>query len=136
MKTDSIFIIDDDEDDCQIMKEVFESLALSNKIYFFNTSDQALQFLQDYNEKIFFILCDINMPKIDGFMLRKKVNEMEHLRIKAIPFLFYSTSGDGHIVQQAYSLNIQGYFKKPAILSEYKAILLSIIDYWSKSELP
>lgn len=136
MKTDAIIIIDDDDEDCEIMKEVFDSLAIPNKVYFFNSSEDALHFLQDYDEKIFFILCDINMPKSDGFMLRKQINDTEKLRSKAIPFLFYSTSGDGHVVQQAYSLNIQGYFKKPDVLSEYKEILLSIIDYWSKSELP
>jgi len=136
MKTETIIIIDDDEDDLRIMNEVFETLALPNTVYYFSSSEKALEFLNNYDEKLFFILCDINMPKIDGLTLRKQINDTEKLRCKAIPFLFYSTSGDGHVVQQAYSLNIQGYFKKPALLSEYKEILLSIMDYWSKSELP
>ncbi len=136
IKSYSILIVDDDEDDCFLVKDILESFSITNRIYHFTDSTKVAPFLEELSGKIFFILCDINMPKIDGFALRKKINESEILRKKAIPFLFFSTTGDRYVVNKAYTLNIQGYFKKPSTLDEYKSVLKDIMTYWSTSELP
>ena len=59
MNSDPIVIIDDDEDDCQVINEVIISLDIPNKIYFFSTSEAALQFLQSISTNIFlfFVMC-------------------------------------------------------------------------------
>ena len=82
-----------DEDDCLVMNEVIIYLHIPNKIYYFNNSVQALQFLQSFSSKIFFILCEMHMPHIEGFMIRKKINDAKNNQASTIPFLFYSTGG-------------------------------------------
>ena len=135
MNSDPIVIIDDDEDDCQVINEVIISLDIPNKIYFFSTSEAALQFLQSISTNIFFILCDVHMPRIDGFMIRKKINETENNYTGTIPFLFYSTAGYRNYPQKKDFLNVQGYFQKPVTFSAYREMLLSIMGYWNLSEL-
>jgi CheY-like chemotaxis protein len=39
------------------------------------------------------------MPKLSGIELRAKIHENEDLRLKSIPYLFFSTSAEqGHVV--------------------------------------
>lgn len=136
MKQYPIIIIDDDRDDLEIIKDLLKTMNLPNEVYCFDDALNAFEFLENLTQKIFFILCDINMPKLDGFQLREKINQQEKLKSKTIPFLFFSTSGSEHIVTQAYSLNIQGFFKKPNSSAEYKKIFLDVMNYWNSSELP
>ena len=131
MKNDPIIIIDDDEDDRELFDMAFQTLNVPNKVIIFGDSTEAFEYLKHTDEKIFFILCDINMPKLNGLELRQKINETESLRSKAIPFLFLSTSGDDNVVNTAFGLNIQGFFKKPSNIEHLKIILSSIITYWS-----
>jgi len=48
-------------------------------IYLFNTE------IEPFN------ISDINMPKLNGLELRKKIHQNERVRIKCIPYLFFTT---------------------------------------------
>jgi len=133
MKNGSIIVIDDDEDDRQLYKIAFENLHVKNKVRIFSDSVDAFKYLKATDEQIFFILCDINMPKLNGLELRQKINDDETLRVKAIPFLFLSTSDSDELVDKAFTLNIQGFFMKPSTVDRLEIILVAILNYWDKS---
>ena len=133
MKNGSIIVIDDDEDDRQLYKIAFENLHVKNKVRIFSDSVDAFEYLKATDEQIFFILCDINMPKLNGLELRQKINDDETLRVKAIPFLFLSTSDSDELVDKAFTLNIQGFFMKPSTVDRLEIILVAILNYWDKS---
>jgi len=133
MKNGSIIVIDDDEDDRQLYKIAFENLHVKNKVRIFSDSVDAFKYLKATDEQIFFILCDINMPKLNGLELRQKINDDEALRVKAIPFLFLSTSDSDELVDKAFTLNIQGFFMKPSTVDRLEIILVAILNYWDKS---
>ena len=133
MKNGSIIVIDDDEDDRQLYKIAFENLHVKNKVRIFSDSVDAFEYLKATDEQIFFILCDINMPKLNGLELRQKINDDEVLRVKAIPFLFLSTSDSDELVDKAFTLNIQGFFMKPSTVDRLEIILVAILNYWDKS---
>ena len=76
------------------------------------------------------------MSKIDGLELKRKIFEDERLRLKCIPFLFFSTSEASSSIIEAYSFGVQGYFIKPNSLPEYKNMFQAMIDYWGYSQHP
>lgn len=131
-----IIIIDDDGDDIEIFQEGFKKLGIENEIIVFDDPHKFYEFISTTEKKSFFILCDINMPGLNGFQLKKKIFEDEELRLKCIPFLMMSTSGASNNVMQAYSLNVQGYFIKPSNVSAIKDMFETIIKYWSLSQRP
>jgi CheY-like chemotaxis protein len=47
------------------------------------------------------------MPKLNGMELRKQIHENENIRIKTIPYLFFTTSAEQASVIAAYSKSIQ-----------------------------
>ena len=135
-KSGPIIIIEDDLDDQEILAEVFAELAYPNEIIFFGEGQQALDYLTGNTIKPFIIFSDINMPKLSGMELRKQIHENEDLRIKSIPYLFFSTSAEQAHVVDAYSKSIQGFFVKPSNYKEIKETIQIIVAYWAKCVSP
>ncbi len=131
-----IIIIEDDLDDQDLLKEVFAELECKNEIVFFSDGEQALDYLSGDSIEPFIIFSDINLPRLTGMELREKIHENENLRIKSIPYLFFSTSSEQKFVVDAYSKSVQGFFVKPSNYSEIKTTIKIIIDYWTKCVSP
>ncbi|MBK9793115.1 MAG: response regulator [Sphingobacteriales bacterium] len=131
-----IIIIEDDLDDQDILTEIFQELNYKNEVIFFKEGEKALEYLTDTTIEPFIIFSDINMPRLNGMELRAKVHENEDLRIKSIPYLFFSTSAEQQHVIDAYSKSIQGFFVKPKAYSEIKETIKTIVEYWQKCVSP
>ena len=135
-KGGQIIIIEDDIDDQEILTEIFKELQYKNEIVFFGDGEKALEYLINTDIEPFLILSDINMPRLNGMELRDKVHNNEDLRLKCIPYLFFSTSGEQKHVIDAYSKSIQGFFIKPNNTERLKAIIFKIVEYWKECESP
>ncbi|QHW01008.1 response regulator [Spirosoma endbachense] len=127
-----IICIEDDKDDQLLIAEAIKELQILNEVCFFFDGEAALEFLKSTPKKPFLILCDTNLPLINGIELRKRLNENEYLRRKSIPFVFITTSANPALVQIAYDITVQGYFKKPYTYIELKRQIKLIIAYWSE----
>ena len=135
-KTGPIIIIEDDIDDQDILSEIFGELNYNNKLIFFGDSVKALEYLTNTDIEPFLVLSDINMPKLSGMELRDKIHNNEDLRLKSIPYLFFSTSSEQRHVIDAYSRSIQGFFVKPANYDKLKNVIIKIVEYWQECESP
>lgn len=129
-KEGPIIIIEDDLDDQEILTEVFKELNYNNEILFFGDGEVALEFLTNTKVEPFIIFSDINMPKLNGVELREKVHNNEDLRLKSIPYLFFTTTAQQEHVVDAYSKSIQGFFVKPDRYEELKRTIKIIVEYW------
>ena len=135
-KTGAIIIIEDDSDDQEMFSEVFKELNYKNEIVFFNDGQAALTYLTAKTTEPFIVFSDINMPKLNGMELRKQIHENEDIRLKTIPYLFFTTSAAQEAVVDAYSKSIQGFFIKPSNFDDLKSTLKIIVEYWQKCESP
>ncbi|KGO92210.1 response regulator [Flavobacterium subsaxonicum] len=129
-KSGPIIIIEDDLDDQEMLSEVFNELDYKNEIIFFGDGEQALNYLINTDVEPFIIFSDINMPKLNGMELRAKVHQNEDLRLKSIPYLFFSTVAEQENVIDAYSKSVQGFFIKPSNFNDLKNIIKTIVEYW------
>lgn len=131
-----VVIIEDDIDDKDILKEVFQNLGYLNQLLFFADGQEALDFLNSSDINPFIILSDINMPKLDGFALRDKIRMDAKLQMKCIPYLFFSTASSQKAVVEAYSLSVQGFFVKQASMAELEKTITVIMEYWKRCVAP
>src|SRR4051794_38053242 len=113
MNNKPIIIIDDDDEDLDIINEAMAQLNVENEIIIFDDGYKFLDFIRGTENRAFFILCDVNMAKINGLELKKLIYDDERLRMKCVPFIFMSTSSASAEVMKAYSYGVQGYFVKP-----------------------
>ncbi|HEX8561404.1 MAG TPA: response regulator [Flavobacterium sp.] len=131
-----IIIIEDDLDDQGMLTDVFASLRCRNEIIFFSEGEKALEYLTRSDVEPFIIFSDINMPVLSGMELRAKIHENEDLRLKSIPYLFFSTSAEQQNVVDAYSKSIQGFFVKPNSYNELRETIRVIVEYWDRCVSP
>jgi CheY-like chemotaxis protein len=131
-----VIIIEDDNDDQEILSEIFKRQNYPNKIIFFTDGEKAIEFLNRTDILPFLILSDINMPKLDGFELRKKIREDAQLQIKCIPYLFFSTAADQRAVVDAYSMSVQGFFIKERTMAELEKTIIVMMEYWRRCVAP
>jgi len=125
-----IIAIEDDLDDQFLLKTAINELEIINEILFFENGLEALMFLESTQKQPFIILCDINMPVMNGLELRERIEQNEYLRKKSIPFVFLSTADNPKIVEVAYDSKIQGFYKKLSNFVDYKKQIRIIYDYW------
>lgn len=136
VKSGPIIVIEDDKDDQELLEEVFNTLNYPNKIIYFSDGLEALDFIVKTDARPFLILSDINMPKIDGYELRKMVHTNEALNVRCIPYLFFTSGANKKGVTDAYSMSAQGFFIKPNSIGDLQNTIRKIIDYWQECFAP
>jgi CheY-like chemotaxis protein len=123
MKNGPIIIIEDDTDDREILNEILQELNYGNKLIFFERCPDALHYLMSTTDKPLIIICDVNIPVMNGLELRRRICENDYLKKKSIPFVFLSTNANPKTVEEAYQMMVQGYFEKPPSIEEIKGVL-------------
>ena len=131
-KSGPIIIIEDDPDDQELFQEIFKKLNYVNDVIFFFEGEKALEYLNETSTPPFLILSDINMPKLSGFELKKKIHTDAALQIKCIPYLFFTTSASKKSVMEAYSMSSQGFFIKDHSMQELEKTISIMIAYWQR----
>ena len=75
--------------------------------------------------KVDLILCDINMPVMDGLEFVKQLPNIE--QAKGVPVVMITTEGsEGHVVQ-ALSAGASGYIRKPFTADQVKEHVLPLL---------
>lgn len=131
-----ILIAEDNPADQELLRIAFTDMGLQESIVIVNNGEEVLYYLRTFQTIPFIIISDINMPKKNGLELLKEIYLDINLRIKSIPFVFFTSSATKNEINGAYLLTAQGYFQKPMNFSSFADILKKIIDYWSTSQLP
>jgi len=78
------------------------------------------------------IISDINMPKMNGFELLKKLKEDDLL--KNIPVILISTESSNERMQDAFDMGAKGFIKKPFTPEAVKKILYEVIGVSDEGE--
>ncbi len=136
MNTEPVLIVEDDSDDREFIEEAWKELNYPNKLLFFGNGEDVFRYLDTEETIPFLILCDVNLPKMNGFQLKEKLLHGEHTRYKSIPLIFWSTVVSNEQTQRAYDLGGNGFFVKENSFKGLKESLMHIVDYWSKSKVP
>jgi CheY-like chemotaxis protein len=131
-KPNGLFVfIDDDEDEHFLLKLAMKELGLENKTVHLKDGLEAFRYLRETTEDIFIILCDLNMPKMDGLELKRLIEITPELKIKVIPFIFHSSTGSSVEIKAAYAANIQAFMQKAPTLEGTVSTLGKIISLWT-----
>lgn len=122
-------VIDDDREDLEMIGLASGELQPPNELLLFDNSANALGYLQRVTQAPALIICDVNMPCINGFEFRSNLLELVP-SFEKIPFFFLSTSTTPEGLRSAESLRAQGYFEKSrtfdGLRDTIQAILLAV----------
>ncbi len=136
MPNNAIWIIDDDEEDHDMIREIFEEMNLPHELVFFKEAEILVNHLETISTSPFIIFCDVNLPRINGFELREILLSRPERRFHSVPFIFWSTQASEQQITRAFDLSAHGFFVKETRFQDWKDTLICIIRYWEKSKMP
>lgn len=115
------------EDEKYIRDELFEILSLDFKELFVASNGQeGLELYKEHRPEL--IISDIQMPKMDGLLLSRKILEIDS---QAKIILTTAFNEESHL-KESKSLNIFDYIKKPIDLNELYSAIERIIKSLQK----
>jgi two-component system chemotaxis response regulator CheY len=115
-------------DDSSVMRKIVErslrqaGLEISAVLEAGNGAE-ALAALAD--NRVDLILCDINMPVMDGLEFVKQLAGVENA--KGVPVVMITTEGSESHVVQALSAGARGYIRKPFTAEQVKEHVLPLL---------
>ena len=123
-----ILIAEDDDGHAELIKSGLRESGVCNKILRFKNGEEIWFFLSGKAEKdvrnprkAYLLLLDINMPKMDGVEVLKRIKTDEEL--KEIPVLMLTTTDDPREVEACYKLGCNMYITKPVDFIKFAEIL-------------
>ena len=108
MRKKRILVIDDDEMNLQIAKMILER-KLPCEVIGVDNGIEGLDVLRQ--QHISLVLLDIMMPDFDGIETLQEIRKDE--RIKDVPIMMLTASGDVENIQKVGMLGVADYIKKP-----------------------
>jgi two-component system chemotaxis response regulator CheY len=119
-------------DDSSVMRKIVErSLRQAGidlkQVLEAGNGAEALAVLQD--NAVDLILCDINMPVMDGLEFVKQLAAVENA--KGTPVVMITTEGSESHVVQALSCGARGYIRKPFTPEQVKEHVLPVLEHKS-----
>lgn len=132
-KSAEILLVEDNEGDILIAKEVFKSGDLKKHIHVAEDGEEAINFLrkqEGFKDAVSpdLILLDINLPKKNGIEVLKEIKEDPELR--KIPVIMLSSSSAERDIVESYDLHANGYITKPAHIGKFVETVEAIEKFW------
>jgi CheY-like chemotaxis protein len=132
-KAVNILLVEDDEIDVRAFLWTFEQLKIANPVTVAKDGVEGWEKLKSL-PRPYLIVMDINMPRMNGLELLKKIRGSEEFR-DSIVFVL-TTSTDEQDKFDAYNLNVAGYMVKSDMGTSFNRAISMVENYWKVVELP
>jgi len=138
----NILIIEDNLDDIEITKRALKEAKIINKLQIARDGQEALDFLKhrgqyqdkDSNPKPGLILLDINLPKVNGLEVLKKIRA--DVALKRIPVVVLTVSKRDEDIVRSYNNGCNSYIQKPIEFEEFVKVVTTLGLYWGLVNIP
>jgi len=134
----NIVLVEDDDGDAKALQRAFKKAKIANPLFRVHDGVEALEFLRGQMEILpprqFVVLCDINMPRMNGLELLDEIRNDPALRMTLIFML--TTSDDESDIKTAYRNNVAGYIVKSRAGHMFLDLMDALDAYWRVVELP
>jgi CheY-like chemotaxis protein len=132
-KVVTILLVEDDEVDVKALRWAFDKLKIANPLVVARDGVEAWETLQEL-PRPYLIITDINMPRMNGIELLRKIRQDEKFRDSIVFAL--TTSNDEQDKIDAYDLNVAGYMLKTDMGTSFTRAISLIDNYWKVVEFP
>ena len=136
----NILLIEDNEGDILLTKEALLEGDVLKELQVVKDGWEALLYLEKkdkYSSAITpdLILLDINLPKMNGYEVLKKIKSNSN--INHIPVIMLSTSSSSNDINQCYKNQANCYITKPVDANDFSKVISLIETFWlTTAKLP
>jgi two-component system response regulator len=135
-QSQSILLVEDNQDDYEATCRAFKKANLSNPIVWCKSGRDALDCLRrngayedaDDSPRPGLVLLDLNMPGVDGRKTLQAIKQDEEL--KQIPVIILTTSADERDIRACYQAGANTYVQKPVSFNGLIEAIMRLKAYW------
>jgi two-component system, response regulator len=136
----TILLVDDNPDDVALTLRAFRTNNITNRVDVASDGEEALNYLLPDGEhppRPVLILLDINLPKVSGLEVLRRIRTDD--RTRYLPVVVLSTSSEDRDIVESYDLGANSYVRKPVVFNEFVDAVRVLGLYWllvNQSVLP
>lgn len=124
-----IILVEDNMADVELAKLAFQSISNDLEIEHLLDGEELMEFLgNEVPENIVLILLDLNMPRMGGIEVLKRLNKDGEL--KKLPIIVFTSSNHQADIKKCYDLGANAYVNKPIDFSELEKTVETIVHFW------
>jgi CheY-like chemotaxis protein len=131
-----ILLVEDNPDDVELTLRAFSKNRILNRVIVVKDGAEALDFLfaagdyadRDINIKPTVILLDLQLPKVHGLEVLKRIKSDKRLQL--IPVVILTSSKEEFDMVQGYSLGANSFIRKPVDFLQFNEAVKNLGLYW------
>ena len=131
-----ILLAEDDRGDQELTRRAWEEGKIRNDLRVVEDGEEALAYLYrrgKYKDPATsprpdLLLLDLNLPRVDGRQVLKKVRSDSNLRPMAVVVL--TTSRQEEDILRSYELGCNSFITKPADMDQFIQVIHALEKYW------
>ncbi|MDB5272318.1 MAG: response regulator receiver protein [Chitinophagaceae bacterium] len=131
-----ILLVEDRLEDAELAMMGLKKYNLINTIDWVKDGEEALEYIfahgryshRQIDHKPKLILLDIQMPKIDGLEVLRRIRDDD--RVKHIPVIVLTTSKEEQDIIEAYKLHVNAYILKPVEFGGFTEAMKTMGMFW------
>ncbi|MBP7736134.1 MAG: response regulator [Spirochaetes bacterium] len=131
-----ILLVEDNPDDVELTKRAFKKSNVANELMVARDGEEALEMLHGSDRIVpAVVLLDLNLPKIDGLEVLRRIRADERTRL--LPVVILTSSREESDLIKGYSNGANSYIRKPVDFDKFIEAIQSLGLYWLVlNELP
>lgn len=126
MKKGNLLIVDDEPILVKYLKTNLEPFA--DTVYTASDGVEALGYLE--SETIHCVICDINMPRMNGIEVIRRIREVRN----QVPFIFFTGHGNHDLMLEVAKYGAYDFFDKPNFEGLEDVIMKGLRDGFHRNE--
>ena len=132
----TVYLVEDDDAHAELVTYAIEAVGKPLDIQRFRDGEEAWSHLTQSPSAALpaLMLFDINMPRLGGIDLLKRVKSDDKLR--QIPVVILTTSSSQHDRQEAFTACTNSYLVKPMSFELLAQMMRCTIEYWTQWNVP
>ena len=127
-----VLLVEDNKNDELLAIRALNKCAVKNDVSIVRDGVRALEYLlgdsNSANKLPELILLDLNIPKLNGLEVLKKLKD--HESTCRIPVVIMTSSVEASDIKTSYKLGANSYLRKPVDFNEFSFLINNLATYW------
>jgi two-component system response regulator len=124
----AILLVEDTEDDIELTRRALKKNRLTNPLVVARDGQEALDYLFGDEELPAIILLDLQLPKIGGLEVLRRLKSDPRTRL--IPIIILTSSREERDVVDGYTHGANSYIRKPVDFDQFTEAVRQLGLYW------